>query len=423
MQQLWKRPIAVILLVVSGLSGLQLAASEWSRFRGPDGQGVSQAIGLPTRWSPSDNLTWKIDLPGPGASSPIVFGQHIYITCYSGFFVPGQAGGTQQDLKRHLLCLHRNDGRTIWEKIIPARLPEEDSIRDHGFAANTPAADTDRVYCFFGKSGVIAFDHQGNQLWQTDVGERTHNWGTSASPVLYEDLVFINASVESGSLIALEKTTGKVRWKADGIDEAWNTPVVVKNVAGSPELIIATRGSIRSFEPSSGSLLWICDTDISWYMVPSVVAEEGVVYCLGGRSGIASPAVRTGGRGNVTQTHRLWTSFKGSNVASPVVDQGHLYWMNEKLGIAYCADLKTGDLVYEQRLSRAGQVYASALPADGRIYYLTREGKTFVVAAKPTFEQIAINDLNDGSLFNGSIAVAGSRLLVRSDKSLYCIGE
>ena len=171
MQQLWKRPIAVILLVVSGLSGLQLAASEWSRFRGPDGQGVSQAIGLPTRWSPSDNLTWKIDLPGPGASSPIVFGQHIYITCYSGFFVPGQAGGTQQDLKRHLLCLHRNDGRTIWEKIIPARLPEEDSIRDHGFAANTPAADTDRVYCFFGKSGVIAFDHQGNQLWQTDVGE------------------------------------------------------------------------------------------------------------------------------------------------------------------------------------------------------------------------------------------------------------
>lgn len=423
MHHLWERWIGMILVVLSGLAAGQLLASEWSRFRGPDGQGASEATGLPTEWSPSDNLTWKIDLPGPGASSPIVIGEHIYITCYSGFFVPGQPGGRQQDLKRHLLCLHRNDGSTNWEKIIPARLPEEDSIRDHGFAANTPAADTDRVYCFFGKSGVFAFDHQGNQLWQADVGERTHNWGTSASPVLYRDLVLINASVESGSLIALDQTTGKVRWKADGIKEAWNTPVVVENVEGSPELIIATQGSIRAFEPETGSPLWTCDTDISWYMVPSVVAEDGIVYCLGGRSGVASLAVRTGGRGNVTQTHRLWTSFKGSNVTSPVVHNGHLYWMNENLGIAYCAELKTGDLVYEQRLNRAGQVYASALLVDGRIYYLTREGKTFVVSAKPEFEQVAMNDLNDGSLFNGSFAIDGTRLLVRSDKSLFCIGQ
>jgi outer membrane protein assembly factor BamB len=179
---------------------------------------------------------------------------------------------------------------------------------------------------------------------------------------------------------------------------------------------------VLAFDPDSGESLWSCDTDISWYMVPSVVAAEGIVYVLGGRSGTAALAVRAGGTGDVTRTHRLWTSKHGSNVTSPVYHEGHLYWMHEQLGIAYCARADSGEIVYEQRMNRAGQVYASSVLAGGRIYHLTRTGRMFVVAAKPEFDLLSTNDLDDGSLFNGSPAVTGNRLLLRSDKYLYCLG-
>ncbi len=395
----------------------------WSSFRGPGGMGVSQSKRLPTAWSDSENLAWKSELPGAGSSSPTVWADRIFLTCYSGYFVPGGAEGSLDELTRHLVCLKQSSGEVIWDKRVKAKLPEETRIRDHGFAANTPAADSERIYAFFGKSGVHAYSHDGKPLWQADVGSNTHGWGTSASPVLYENLVFINASVESQSLIALDRSTGEEIWRAGGIKEAWNTPVIVKTESGDDELVVATHGKVFAFNPKSGERLWSCATDITWYMVPCVVAEEGVVYVLGGRSGIASLAVRAGGRGDVTESHRLWTSKKGSNVTSPVIHKGHLYWMHEKLGIAYCAQAETGELVYEERMNRAGQVYASTLLADGRLYYSNRSGKTFVVTAKPDFELLSTNDLRDGSLFNASPAVSGKQILIRSDKFLYCIGK
>ena len=407
----------------AGSSKLVAKTSEWTRFRGPGGMGTSDAKGLPLNWSTDENIAWKIPLPGPGASSPVVFQDRIYLTCYTGFFIPDQSGGSQEQLKRHLIAVRRSDGGVIWDQAIAAKLPEEDQIRDHGFAANTPAADDERVYAFFGKTGVFAFDHSGKQLWQADVGSQTNKRGTSASPVLYKDLVFINASVESSSLIALDRRTGEEKWRAKGIRESWNTPLVITASSGRQELIVAAKGNVLALNPDTGEELWSCNTDIGWYMVPSVVAEDGIVYCLGGRSGVAGLAVRAGGSGDVTKTHRLWTSLKGSNVTSPVYLDGHLYWMHEQRGIAYCAKADTGEVVYEQRLEQAGQVYSSALLADGKLYYLTRDGRTFVLAAKPKFEQLAVNELRDRSVFNGSPAVDGSRLLIRSDKFLYCVGK
>lgn len=401
-------------------------ARSWSAFRGPSGMGISEAKGLPLHWSLTENIAWKVELPGPGASSPIVFGDRVYITAYSGFFVPGKPGN-KEDLTRHLVALNRSDGSLVWEQKVKARQPEEDRIRDHGFTASTPTADADGVIVFFGKTGVIAFNHDGNEVWRREVGDNTHGWGSSASPVLYKDLVFINASVESGNLYALDRKTGEVKWQQRGIRDSWNTPVLVKATSGRMELVVAIQGKVLAFDPDSGAPLWNCDTDIGWYMVPSVVADEGIVYCLGGRSGNAALAVRAGGSGDVTDTHRLWTSKNGSNVTSPVFLDKHLYWMHESRGIAYCAKGDTGEILYEERLGRAGQVYASALLAEGKIYYLTREGKVFVLAAKPQFEQLAVNDMQDpkdrGLLFNGSPAVDGTRLLIRNDKYLYCIGK
>lgn len=385
--------------------------------------GVSAASDLPLEWDHTKNVVWKTALPGPGASSPIVFGDRVYVTYYTGYFIPDQPGGSLEQLQRHLLAVRLSDGQILWDKAVAAKLPEEERIRDHGYAANSVAADADRLYVFFGKTGVFAFDHEGNQLWQTDVGSQTNGWGTAASPVLYKDLIFINASVESQSLVALDSKTGEEKWRAGGIRESWNTPLVVTAASGREELIVAVHGSVLAFAPASGESLWSCKTDIEWYMVPSVVAADGVIYSLGGRSGNAALAVRAGGSGEVTDSHRLWTSKKGSNVSSPVYLDGHLYWMHESQGIAFCAVAATGEIVYEQRLDRAGQVYASALLADGRLYYVTRQGKTFVLAAKPEFEQLAVNDLSDGGVFNGSPAVAGKRLLIRSDKYLYCLGK
>jgi hypothetical protein len=178
---------------------------------------------------------------------------------------------------------------------------------------------------------------------------------------------------------------------------------------------------VLGFDPKTGGQLWSCNTDIGWYMVPSLSAHDGVIYCIGGRTGGAL-AIRAGGRGDVTGSHRMWTGKKGSNVSSPVYHNGHLYWMHENLGIAFCAEAGTGNIVYEQRIDRAGQIYSASVLADGKIYYLSRNGRTYVLPAAPRFEEPKVSDLADRSAFNSSPAVSGGRIYIRSDRYLYCIG-
>lgn len=400
-----------------------IAQADWPQFRGPGGMGVSAEKGVPLTWSAQNNIVWKIKMPVAGASSPIIVGDRIYLTGFSGYNVPGQAAGSMEDLRLHLLCVNRQDGSLLWNKSLQAKTPEQARIREnHGYASATPFADSERIYAFFGKSGVIAFTHDGEQLWQAHVGDGLSGWGSAASPMLAGDLVIINASVESESLIALDKRTGKEVWKVPGIRESWNTPILVE-VDGRKELAVAIMGKVLGIDPATGAQLWSCKTDIGWYMVPGLVAEKDVIGVLGGRSGVVGLAVRAGGKGDVTATHRLWSSTKGTNVPSPVVHEGDLYWMNDVLGIAYCAELTTGKIRYEERVPGAGAgVYASAVLADGKIYYLARDGRTFVVAARPQFDLLATNTLGDRAVFNASPAIDRGRLYIRTDQNLYCIG-
>ncbi len=398
------------------------AAGEWPQFRGPGGLGVSDSKDTPVTWSASQNLLWKFELAGAGSSSPIVVGDRVFVTCYTGYGVRGQAEGQMAQLTRHVLCLNAANGRLLWKADVPAILPESDRVREHGYAASTPACDGERLYVFFGKSGVFAFTLDGKQLWKTSVGSNHHGWGSAASPVVYGDLLIVNACVESESLVALDKKTGKEKWRAGGIKESWNTPLIVPGKGGA-ELIVAVFGKILAFKPDTGQALWSADTDIQWYIAPSMVAQSGIVYAIGGRSGVAALAVRTGGRGDVTGTHRLWTSTNGSNVSSPIIDGGHLYWMHDNEGIAYCADAATGRIIYEVRVPRAGQVYASPILCDGKLYYVNRSGVTFVLKSGTAFELLAVNDLSDGSTFDASPAVAGGRLYLRSDRFVYCVGN
>ncbi len=394
---------------------------EWPGFRGPNGYGTAAAKNLPAKWSGTENLVWKIELPGPGTSSPAIHGDKIFLTSYTGFNVPGQGAGDPEGLKLHVHCLARANGEILWTKDVAPKLPEQPKIRDeHGYASSTPAVDAERLYVFFGKSGVHAYSHAGEHLWSADVGSKLNGWGSANSPVLVGDLVVVNASVESEQLVALDRKTGKEAWRTPGIRESWNTPIV-QTIDGKTEIVVAMFRKILGVDPANGKVRWTCDTGIDWYMVPGMVAKDGIVYCIGGRSGGAL-AVRGGGSGDVTAERRLWTGKKGSNVSSLLLHDGHLYWMNDNNETAYCADAKTGEVLYEERVNRIGQVYASPVLADGKIYYLSRNGSVAVVAANPKYELLALNDFGDRSAFNSSPAIAGERIYIRSNKFLYCLG-
>jgi hypothetical protein len=392
-------------------------AADWPQFRGPGGQGRSEEKGLPVEWSDTKNVSWRTALPGFGASSPIALGERLYVTCHSGYGT-GSETDEMEKLTLHVVCVERASGKISWDRRLPAKLPEEEEVREHGYAAPTPATDGKHLYVFFGKTGVFKLDLDGKVLWEASVGQRTHGWGCGTSPVLHEDLVIVNASVESGALVALEKASGKEKWRAEGMKSSWNTPHLVALAGGKHELVVSVQGKILGFDPVSGEKLWSCD-GIDDYVCPSLVSHEGVAYAIGGRSSRAI-AVRAGGRGDVTATHRLWEADAGANVASPVIHDGHLYWVSDRNQVAYCVRLADGEVVYKERFG--SQPYASALLAEGRLYIVTRRGGTFVLAAKPEYTQLAHNRLEDRSTFNASPIVSGGKLFLRSDRYLYCIG-
>lgn len=400
-------------------------ATDWPQFRGPSAQGRAVSSTVPLTWSDDQNIQWKRDLPGPGASSPIVLGEYIFLTCYSGFNTSPENRGDMTNLKRHLLCLSLANGSVLWDTSIPAELPEQEKIReDHGYSSSTPVADSDRIYTFFGKSGVFAFDHQGKQLWHANVGSQLHGWGSATSPVLHGDLLLVNSSIESESLVALDKATGKEVWRARGIKDSWHAPALVTTPEGKTEIAMAMVRKVLGIDPTNGTQLWHADTGINWYMCPTPVTQNGVIYSIGGRNPNGGLAIRAGGRGDVTKSHVLWKVNKGSNVPSPILHEGHVYFAHENLGIVYCIEAASGKLLYEERLDPSpGQIYASPVLANGRIYYTGRTGRTVVVAAQPKFEKLADNTLeNNRGVFNASAAIAGNSLLIRSNRALYRIG-
>lgn len=414
--------ISTLLALATFLSASPCHAGDWTQFRGPGGLGVSDAVNLPASWSDTENVLWKTAMPGFGGSSPIILGDRVYLTCYSGYGLDPRNPGEQEDLTRHVVCVKLADGSVVWEKSIKAELPEtpyRGYLTRHGYASSTPVTDGQRLFVFFGKSGLFAFDLDGNQLWRADLGTGTHGWGSGSSPILYKNLVIVNANVESRSLIAVNKQTGEEVWRIRGMRQSWNTPHLVELKDEKQELVLQVQGRILGFDPDSGERLWSCE-GVPDYVCPSLVSQDGVVYVIGGRRSMAM-AVRAGGRGDVTDSHKVWEARVGANVASPVIHDGHLYWVSDRNRIAYCLKLDSGEIVYQQRFG--GEPFASAVAADGKLFIVTRFDGVFVLAARPEYELRAHNELGDASCFNASPAVADGQLLIRSDRYLYCIGK
>ncbi|HKI38799.1 MAG TPA: PQQ-binding-like beta-propeller repeat protein [Gemmataceae bacterium] len=420
---LLQRRSACLLLVAFGICSA--LGADWNRFRGPDGLGVSSEKELPVEWSSKKNIVWKTKLPGPGTSSPVTAGSRIFLTCYTGYAQTTKDPGKQEDLRRHVLCLDRKEGNILWTKEFEPVLPEHEYKGEgsyHGYSSSTPTTDGERLYVFFGKSGVYCFDLDGKEIWHVLVGKKIDRWGSATSPLLYKDLLIVNASVESGALVALDKKTGKEAWRAPGIGSAWNTPLLVKPSEGEAELVVSVHDWLLGLNPDTGKELWRAN-GVHRYVCPSVVAHDGVVYAIGG--GHTSLAVRAGGRGDVTKTHVVWRQEKGSNVPSPIYHEGHLYWASDNGGVINCQEAATGKFVYQQRLEpAAGLIYASPLLADGKLYFVSQKKGTYVVAAKPKFELLAHDVIeDDDSRTNASLAVSNGQLLLRSDQYLYCIGS
>ena len=413
----------ILVLLVHLIASAVLHADDWPRFRGPDGSGSSDAIGLPLTWSADENIVWKTRLPGYGASSPITYGDRIYVTGYSGYGSGSNDAG-KVALRQHLSCLDRSSGKIVWDTPTPGETSERDYagwIERHGYASASPTTDGEAVYAFFGISGVVAYDLRGNRLWTASVGSSTHEWGSAASPIVYENLLIVNASVESGHLYGLDKKSGKEVWKASGIVESYNTPILVTLKGGQKELVVNSKNDIFAFDPKTGEPLWTYKTAANSYISASLVAHDGIVYGICGGVG-KFVAVRAGGRGDVTATHKVWNVKGSSNVPSPVFHDGNLYWVREN-GIAHCVKADSGETVYRERLPES-DVYASALAVDGKIFVVTRRNGTFVIALKPEFDQLAHNVIeDDDSVFNASPVVSRGQLLLRSDKYLYCIAK
>lgn len=385
----------------SGLS------EDWPAFRGPSGQGYSAERGLPISWSESKNIAWKTAIPGLGWSSPVIQGDKIWLT-------------TALDEGRSLraLCLDRGSGRLlqnieVFHKDNPLRIHTKNS-----HASPTPILEGDRVYVHFGTNGTACLSQDGRLLWKTELPYQ-HGHGAGGSPALFGDLLIINCDgTDVQYVVALDKETGKVRWKRDRKARmAYASPLVIR-VNGVDQAVSPGADRVIAYNPSSGEEIWWARYD-GYSLVARPVYGLGLVFICSGYDSPTLFAVKPDGKGDVTDSHVVWTLRRAAPLnPSPLLIDDALYIVSDK-GIASCLEAKTGEARWQERLN--GEFTASPLYADGHIYLLNEEGETTVMAPGPQFKKLASSSLEGRTL--ASLAVSGQAIYLRTDHHLYRIQE
>jgi outer membrane protein assembly factor BamB len=355
----------------------------------------------------SSNIVWRTKVPQPGNSSPIVWGDRLFLT-----------GANADGTARFLYCFSRTDGSPIWDRQAPAK-PPEPGVRDkNGYASATPVTDGERVIAFLGSCGLVCYDFDGKLLWTFDDLKFDTTHGTGSSPLLYKDLViFAHDQNRAESIfMALDKRTGKVVWKGERKKAmTWSTPVVIR-AGDRDELIFAGAETVKGYDPVTGKELWSL-AGPTYEVVPAIVTGDGLLYSASGRNG-PTIALRPGGSGDVTETHLAWRAVRGGpHVPSPIYIGGRLFVVNDT-GIATCFDGATGKLVWQDRIR--DRFSTSPIEAGGLLYFASESGVTFVIRAADKFEIVAENDL--GSPILASPAVVGDQIFLRTQEELVCIG-
>jgi outer membrane protein assembly factor BamB len=430
------------------LFGYSYAYGEnWPHWRGPSQTGVSTERGLPERWSERENVAWRAPVRGLGISSPIVWGDYVFVTSQIGrsarragthpTLVQGgspsaagerplgggaaSAGGRVSFL---VTALHRIDGRKLWEYELPAE-GQLAAVHDkHNLASSSPVTDGRRVYAWFGTGQIVALDMAGRLLWSRHLGREYApfdiNWGHSSSPALFNDaLVLLCYHDPAAYLMSLDSASGKTLWRVPrGKDiNSYSTPLVVETKAGS-ELVVNSSIGVSGHSPTTGELLWHIE-ESNRFPIPMPVASDGIIYTSRGYRSGPYMAIRPGGKGDVSKSHIVWRTDTGAPYVSSLVYYDGLLYMAGDVGVLSAIDAKTGQRVWQERTG--GVFTASPVAADGKIYLLSEDGQTIVLAAGKTPRVIARNRLDARQL--ASPAISGGRIFIRTDDGVIAVGQ
>ncbi len=408
----------------------------WPQWRGPAGSGKTSAISELTQWAPNENVKWRTELPEAGNSTPIVWGERIFLT------------QPLSDLKqRALLCIERQNGKELWRRSVDYS-ESEASHKTNPYCSASPVTDGERVIAWFGSAGLVCWDFAGTELWRRDLGRQEHMWGYGSSPIMYGDLCILSFGPGNHEfLVAVDKATGETRWEVPSLDDAterklsgpendgnandfandkkrderlrgsWSTPIIVE-VNGRSELVATLPRRVSGYDPQTGKLLWTCGGS-GPLAYASPMESDGTIVALGGYNG-ASLAVRAGGHGDVTETHRLWHKPKdGGWLGTGIVDDGAIY-VCDIGGVISCLDVQSGNLLWKERSGGGGTWSSITQAADGSMFLLTKSGATTVFRPdRDAFKKVAENELNETT--NASVVVAGNDVIIRTDKALWSL--
>ena len=432
-----KLTTAAVLLATAG--ALSAATPQWSQWRGPLANGVAPLANPPVEWSEKKNVRWKVALPGKGHSSPIVFGDRVYVMAATPVGaeqkpVHDSAPGVHDSVPvthQHqyiVMALDRKDGRVLWKKVVREEWPHEGGHETGSPASNSPITDGQLIYAFFGSRGLYCLDTNGAVKWQADLGkmQTLHAHGEGSSPVLHGDTLIVNWDHEGNSfLYAFDKRTGQQRWKVARDEKtSWSTPLVVE-VEGKPQIVVSATKRVRGYDLATGALLWEC-AGLTDNVVSSPVYWRGILIAGNSYYSQAMVAIRlAGAKGDLTATTNLvWKINRLTPyVSSPLLYDDTLYHIRHNQNIVVRLDPATGEFRGEPlRLDGIRDfIFSSPVGAAGRIYITARDGTTVVLRHDKENAALAVNHLDDS--FSASAALVGQDLYLRGEKFLYCLAE
>jgi outer membrane protein assembly factor BamB len=403
-------------LLVCICSTSLLSAGDWRGWRGPLGTGVSDEKGAPTTWSQTENVKWKVKLDGPGNSTPIVVGKRVFIT-----HSPAKSNA------RGLRCYDRSKGELLWKHEVEYS-EKEPTHNTNPLCSSSPASDGERVIAWYGSAGLFCFDLDGKVLWQKDLGKVEHIWGYGSSPVLHENLVILNYGPGLNAfIVALDKSSGDEVWrkefpgqkseKAEDYRGSWSTPVIYK-FGERTLMLLSLPDKLYAVDPKTGNEIWSCGGLVKNLVYTSPLIAGDIVVAMCGYGGQAM-AVKADGKGDVTETHRLWYHPQNpQRVGSGVVAGDYVYILHES-GQAWCLDAKTGEKKWQERLEGGG-TWSSMCHVDGRLYVINTAGTTTVLDPSPeSMKVLGQNPL--GETTRGSLAFSDGQIFIRTHQNLYCI--
>jgi outer membrane protein assembly factor BamB len=431
------------ILIALVLTPVAVAAENWPAWRGPHATGVSPETNLPERWSATENIAWQAPLRGAGVSSPVVFGNLVFVTSQEGTGVrrqgnhpslvqgaePGKSGertltgSAESDRTRFVIAaFDRATGKRAWEHVLEAEGTQQGVHDKHNLASPSPVTDGERVYAWFGTGQLVALDMKGKVAWQRhlakEYGTFDINWGHASSPALYKDSLILPCYHSPASyLLSVDAKTGKTRWKADrGKDViSYSTPVIVEGPAGA-ELVINTSEGVEAHNPETGERLWQF-VEPNRFPIPVASPHQGTLYLTRGYRSGPYMAIKTGGRGDVSKTHVAWHVPTGAPYVPSAVHYNGVFYMAGENGIVNAIDAATGERLWQERIG--GIFTASPVAGDGKVYLLSETGETVVLQAGRTPKVLARNTV-DGH-FVASPAIAAGQLFLRADDRLIAI--